>query len=59
MKQSNRRRAVDRKIVEFLTAGKSRRWIKERLNVGSGRFEKVREVGNAGKVMRRQGSASG
>lgn len=44
MKQLNRRRAVDRKIVELLVAGKSRRFIKERLNIGSGRFEKVKAL---------------
>ena len=42
MKQLTRRRLVDRKIVELLVAGKSRRWIKEHLNIGSGRFEKVK-----------------
>lgn len=44
MKQLNRRRAVDRKIVELLVAGKSRRFIKEHLNIGSGRFEKVKRL---------------
>lgn len=32
---------MDRKIVEFLVAGKSRRWIKAHLHIGSGRFEKI------------------
>ena len=41
MKQLTRRRLVDRKIVELLVAGKSSRFIKRHLNVGSGRFEKV------------------
>lgn len=44
MKQLNRRRAVDRKIVELLVAGKGRRFIKEQLNIGSGRFEKVKTL---------------
>lgn len=44
MKQLTRRRQVDRKIIEYLVAGKSRRWIKDHLNVGSDRFEKVKAV---------------
>jgi len=44
MKQLTRRRLVDRKIVELPVAGKSRRFIKEHLNIGSGRFEKVRAL---------------
>lgn len=47
MKQLTRRRLVDRKIVELLVAGKSRRWIKEHLNIGSGRFEKVKTLARA------------
>jgi len=47
MKQLTRRRLVDRKIVEYLVAGKSRRWIKEYLNIGSGRFETVRRLARA------------
>jgi hypothetical protein len=35
---------MDRKIVELLVAGKSRRFIKEHLRIGSGRFEKVRKL---------------
>ncbi len=42
MKPLTWRRLVDRKIVEYLVAGKSRRrWIKRNLKIGSGRFEKV------------------
>ena len=41
MKPLTWRRLVDRKIVEYLVAGKSRRWIKRHLKIGSGRFEKV------------------
>ncbi len=41
MKPLTWRRLVDRKIVEYLMAGKSRRWIKRHLKIGSGRFEKV------------------
>lgn len=44
MKQLTRRRLVDRKIVALLVAGKSRRWIKDHLKIGSGRFEKVRAL---------------
>ena len=44
MKQLTRRRLVDRKIVELLVAGKSRRFVKEHLNIGSGRFEKVKAL---------------
>jgi hypothetical protein len=44
MKQLTRRHLVDRKIVEYLVAGKSRRWIKRHLAIGSGRFEKVRAL---------------
>lgn len=47
MKQLTRRRLVDRKIVEYLVAGKSRRWIKEYFNIGSGRFEKVKALARA------------
>jgi hypothetical protein len=35
---------VDRKIVEYLLAGKSRRWIQTQLSVGGGRFEKVKAL---------------
>ncbi len=41
MKPLTWRRLMDRKIVEYLMAGKSRRWIKRHLKIGSGRFEKV------------------
>ena len=44
MKQLNRRRVVDRKIVELLVAGKSHRFIKQQLRIGSGRVEKVRKL---------------
>ncbi|MDA8363697.1 MAG: hypothetical protein M0Z84_07725 [Gammaproteobacteria bacterium] len=47
MRQLTRRRLVDRKIVEYLVAGKSRRWIKKQLGVGGGRFEKVRAAAQA------------
>jgi hypothetical protein len=47
MRQLNRRRLVDRKIVELLVAGKSRRWIKEHLHIGSGRFAKVSAAARA------------
>jgi hypothetical protein len=33
---------MDRKIVEYLAMGKSHRWIKEQLGIGSGRLEKVK-----------------
>ncbi len=35
---------MDRKIVELLVAGKSRRWIKEHLKIGNGRFEKIKAL---------------
>jgi hypothetical protein len=35
---------VDRKIVQYLIEGKSHRFIKERLGIGSGRLEKVKQL---------------
>lgn len=44
MKQLTRRRLVDRKIVEYLIDGKSHRFIKQHLNIGNGRLEKVKQL---------------
>lgn len=35
---------MDRKIVALLVAGKSRRFIKEHLNIGSGRFKQIKAL---------------
>ncbi len=44
MKPLTRRRLVDRKIIEYLIAGKSHRWIKRELGIGNGRLEKVKAL---------------
>jgi hypothetical protein len=43
MTQDNRRRLLERKIVEYLQAGESLRWIVKKLGTGDRRVRRVRE----------------
>lgn len=44
MQELTRRRLVDRKVVQYLIEGKSHRFIKQQLQIGSSRLEKVKRL---------------